>query len=87
MKLITLLILLLIDFVPARSAEIATPLIISLDGDLWAWSDSVKSFKQLTHWGGNRSAVLSPDGKFVAYLSIPTRVMADLKKNGGYGGG
>lgn len=45
-------------------------------GDLWVWSAAGHPLKQLTHYGYNYSPVISPDGKYVVYDSIPQEVVS-----------
>jgi hypothetical protein len=66
-----------------QQAKIA-PLIIEIDGDLVSWDGT--NAKRLTNWGGNSEPILSPDGKYVAYKSLPQFVMDDMRKNGGRSG-
>jgi hypothetical protein len=42
------------------------------EGDLWEWAGPDEPLKQLTNWKYNFAPVVSPDGKYVAYLSVPT---------------
>lgn len=55
--------------VPVRAADATPPLILIINGDLWAWAGPDKPLKQLSNWGYNRTPVISPDGRHVAYLS------------------
>jgi hypothetical protein len=54
---------------PARAADSTAPLILIVDGDLFARTGPDKPLKQLTTWGYNSDPVISPDGKNIAYLS------------------
>ena len=46
-----------LPLISTRAAATTTPLIVVLDGDLWAWSDFNHPLKQLTHWGGKSSSL------------------------------
>jgi hypothetical protein len=54
-----------------------TPLLIlitkggSINGDLWAWDGTGRPLRQLTNYGYNYNPVISPNGRYVAYDSIP----------------
>jgi hypothetical protein len=39
-------------------------------GDIYAWNTASQSLKQLTSWGYNFAPHVSPDGKWLAYLSM-----------------
>jgi hypothetical protein len=39
-------------------------------GDIYAWNGASQSLKQLTSWGYNFAPRVSPDGKWMAYLSM-----------------
>jgi hypothetical protein len=39
-------------------------------GDIYTWNGASQSLKQLTSWGYNFAPRVSPDGKWLAYLSI-----------------
>jgi hypothetical protein len=39
-------------------------------GDIYSWNVATQSLKQLTSWGYNFALRVSPDGKWLAYLSI-----------------
>ncbi|PYE55408.1 TolB family protein [Deinococcus yavapaiensis] len=61
-RLLSLLVLLLL------SAARATPLVVNIDGDFWAWTAG--TWSRLTSWGHNGPPILSPDGRTVAYASV-----------------
>ncbi len=71
---------------PARAADATPPLILIVNGDLWAWTGASNPLKQLTTWGYNSDPVISPNGKYVAYKSLPQFAVDDLKINGGRSG-
>jgi hypothetical protein len=90
MRKYLLLVLVLVSFLvdhnhlaTAQRTKIS-PLIIEINGDLVSWAAT--NSKQLTNWGYNSSPVLSPDGKYIAYKSLPRFVVDDIKKNGGRNG-
>lgn len=69
-----------------RAQQKSAPLILVISGDLWAWNGPGQPLKQLTQWGYNSAPVISPDGKYVAYSSLPAFVVDDIKKQGGRSG-
>jgi hypothetical protein len=69
-----------------RAQQKIPPLILVISGDLWKWDASGQTLKQLTQWGYNSAPVVSPDGKYVAYNSLPAFVVDDIKKQGGRSG-
>ena len=84
----TVVILNVMFLVCAVSAQIQSargegaPILLSFGGDQWAWDATSPSAKQLTRSGINRSAVLSPDGKWLAYKSTAQFVIDLAKKDG-----
>ncbi len=46
-----------------------TPLVFTMNGDLWKWTPGDAQPEQMTHWGYNFRPVISPDGTHVAYKS------------------
>src|SRR5687768_10444848 len=38
------------------------PIILNIEGDLWAWDGADQPMTQLTDWGMNEEPILSPDG-------------------------
>lgn len=70
----------------ASAADATPPLILIVNGDLWAWTGADQPLKQLTTWGYNSDPVISPNGKYVAYKSLPQFAVDDLKINGGRSG-
>lgn len=60
---------------PVQAQQKRAPLLMLIGsnhyGDLWAWSGQNNPLKQLTNWHYNIFPSLSPDGKFVAYDSVP----------------
>ncbi|MEO0561250.1 MAG: hypothetical protein AAF125_04005, partial [Chloroflexota bacterium] len=59
--------------------------ITNIDGDLWEW-DGANTPKQLTSYGWNGLPVQSPDGRQVAYLSVPSVITSDGDAFVGAGG-
>ncbi|MCA9912000.1 MAG: PD40 domain-containing protein, partial [Anaerolineae bacterium] len=45
------------------------PILLNIQGDLWAWTSADQPLQQLTDWGANEAPILSPDGRRAAYLS------------------
>ncbi|MFN8418764.1 MAG: hypothetical protein U0528_05920 [Anaerolineae bacterium] len=67
-------LLLLLNFsatgiVTAARAQVAPPLLMLKDGDLYSWSVEGKALTRLTEYGFHRRPVLSPDGRTVAFNS------------------
>jgi hypothetical protein len=72
----------------AVSAQLAPgPIILTTDGDLWAWNGAGQPLTQLTTWGRNGGPVLSPDGTRAAYRSVSS-IWVDWaqRQTGGSGG-
>jgi hypothetical protein len=44
-------------------------------GDLYAYAPSDNEVFRLTNWGYNRAPTLSPDGKMIAYQSVPENIV------------
>lgn len=63
------------------------PLILNIQGDLWAWAGPSSQLQRRTNWGYNKAPILSPDGKQVAYRSAAQVAVDAVKQVGGYGGG
>ena len=61
----------------------STPLILAIggnsgsqyDADLWEWTGTDQPLQQLTHYGHNGSPIISPNGRYVAFLSLPIPLM------------
>ena len=71
----------------AQSQIPGDPIIMTLEGDLWAWEGSDQPMTRLTDWGHNGPPVLSPDGTRVAYTSFATVFvdwLATISGTGGY---
>lgn len=83
-RLLTLLIIMLGLFIPTSQAQINTPVIINIDGDLWAWDGGIST--QLTDWGFNGDPIISPDGTRVAYVSMAAVFVDWLQTISGAGG-
>lgn len=45
------------------------PIILTFNGDIWAYYELIDQLEQLTFWGYNDPPVLSPDGQWLAYTS------------------
>jgi hypothetical protein len=63
------------------------PLILNIQGDLWAWAGPGAELQRRTNWGYNKAPILSPDGKQIAYKSTAQVAVDAIKRAGGYGGG
>lgn len=63
------------------------PIIMTTDGDLWAWNGAALPLTQLTSWGLNGGPVLSPDGTRVAYTSTSSIFVEWAQRQTGGGGG
>jgi hypothetical protein len=67
---------------PVAEAQQRSPLMLHISsdagsGDLWAWFGADQPPKQLTSGGHNFSPAISPDGKYVAYNSVPKFAQVD----------
>jgi hypothetical protein len=70
------------------SAQSNTPLVLTINGDLWAWNgDPAAPPTSLTTWGYNDPGIVSPNGSRIAYNSLATIVVNALVQSGGQGGG
>jgi dipeptidyl aminopeptidase/acylaminoacyl peptidase len=63
------------------------PLILNIQGDLWAWAGPGTKLQRRTNWGYNKAPVVSPDGKQIAYKSTAQVAVDAIRRVGGYGGG
>jgi hypothetical protein len=88
-RTLTFLFLCLLVALPgAASAQFSAPLIITLNGDFWAWyGDASTPPVSVTQWGYNEPGVLSPDGSRVAYNSLAQIVVDAFARVGPVGGG
>ncbi len=85
--LLTFAICLLV-IIQSASAQSNTPLVLTINGDLWAWNgDPAGAPGSLTTWGYNDPGVISPDGSRIAYNSLATIVVDALARVGGLAGG
>ncbi|MEO8609064.1 MAG: hypothetical protein ABI690_14335 [Chloroflexota bacterium] len=62
------------------------PIILNIQGDLWAWDGADQPMAQLTGWGMNAEPILSPDGTRVAYKSVASIFVDWLQTVEGSGG-
>ena len=70
----------------AVSAQYPQPVILNLDGDLWAWEAKGQPLTQLTDWGHNHNPTISPDGTRIAYTSYASTFVDWLQTVQGAGG-
>jgi hypothetical protein len=88
---IAVLLIVVLCIVPGFNAVSAQPapgpIIMTTDGDLWAWNGAGLPLTQLTGWGRNGGPVLSPDGTRAAYLSVSSIFVDWAQKQTGGGGG
>ncbi len=71
----------------AASAQYPTqPVILNIDGDLWAWEAKGQPLTQLTDWGYNYNPTMSPDGTRIAYSSYASSFVDWLQTVQGAGG-
>ncbi len=71
---------------PVAAQPAPGPIILNIDGDLWAWDGPDQPLEQLTFWGANYRPILSPDGTRVAYTSMPQVARDWLRAAAGAGG-
>ena len=57
------------------------PLYVLIDGDIYSFSDGVP-FRETT-WGYNHAPIVSPDGRYIAYGSLP-KLLVELDATGEY---
>lgn len=76
----------LIALTPVKAQTQPGPIIMKLNGDLWAWNSPEQPLTQLTDWGLNDHPVLSPDGTRAAYTSGASIFMDWLQTVQGAGG-
>jgi Tol biopolymer transport system component len=82
------LVLFLLVAAHGASAQSNTPLILTINGDLWAWSgDAAAPPVSLTTWGYNDPGVISPDGSRIAYNSLASMVVDAFARVGNLFGG
>src|SRR5438067_22514 len=61
----------------SQAAQTTVPLIVSIGGDgyyqneFYAWTGPGKALEDLTHYGWNGSPIISPNNRYIAYLSMP----------------
>lgn len=68
---------------PVRSAETFTsPIVLIKEGDLFSLAGPDQPLVRLTDYGRNSDPVISPDGKYVVYRSVPKFVIDEEKQNG-----
>src|SRR5689334_19844435 len=64
----------------SRAAASSAPLIISVGGEemytneFYAWMGPGIPLKNLTHYGWNGSPIISPNNRYIAYLSMPKQL-------------
>jgi len=67
---------LLLITVPVRGQDAPpTPLVLIIHGDLFGFTAPDQPLKEYTDYGRNSSPVISPDGKSVAYRTVPKFVL------------
>jgi len=76
----------LVGLSPIQAQDTPGPIILNLEGDLWAWGGADQPMIQLTSWGWNESPILSPDGTRVAYISTASIFVEWLETSSGSGG-
>lgn len=70
-------------FTPAQAQAITDPpLILLMDGDLWAYTESLGTLRQLTRWGYNQLPVVAPDNNRIAYASVAEIAIDALRRQG-----
>ncbi len=83
-----LIVCLLLNWnVGASAQQAASPLILNMRGDLWAWAGPGQALQQRTNWGYNKEPVVSPLGNLIAYKSTATVAVNVIKRAGGLAGG
>lgn len=75
-----------VNLTSAQAIFADDPIILTLHGDLWAWSGPDRALTQLTDWGYNREPMLSPDSTRVAYASFASVFVDWLATVPGAGG-
>ena len=77
---LTLALLLLLAALPAAAQADDPPLVILMDGDLWAWTEAAGALSQLTEGAQAAAPRISPDGTRIAYRAISPAGLAALER-------
>jgi hypothetical protein len=85
-SLAALALLALSGLATVQAQRWAGPVVLNLDGDLWAWEGAGQPLTQLTDWGFNGNPLLSPDGTRIAYTSYASIFTDWLQTVRGAGG-
>jgi hypothetical protein len=83
--IVALFLTMIISTASAQPAEL--PLVVVMKGDLYRWYEGDTSLYQLSNWGYNDEASVSPDGSLVAYHSYARVTVEAIQRTGGFGGG
>jgi hypothetical protein len=67
---------------PAQAQNTELPLVLQMDGDIWAYSPGSNTLTQLTTWGYNGLPVASPDSKTIAYSSVAELAIEVVRRFG-----
>src|SRR5688572_24720349 len=70
---------LLVGLIPVQAQSTEAKLFTYSQGDLWTWSANSSAVEQVTEWGYNGGPILAPDGSAIAYLSIATEAVDEIK--------
>jgi hypothetical protein len=73
MRPLLITLMLFIFSAQSRATDNPTPFIYLMEGDLFSYSGG-EPFRE-TNWGHNHEPILSPDGRYIAYGSLPERLV------------
>jgi hypothetical protein len=76
-----LILLFLLCLFSPIAAQNSLPLFILIDGDIYSYTGG-EPFRE-TNWGYNHEPVISPDGRYIAYGSLP-ELLVELDAAGSY---
>jgi hypothetical protein len=80
-RLVYLLLVCLFTLPAQAQSQYDPPLYTLIDGDIYSFSNGVP-FRETT-WGHNHAPIVSPDGHYIAYGSLP-ELLVQLDATGGY---
>lgn len=83
LRLLFLLIILGLLSMPGSAQIPGNKLFAYSNGDLWTWFTG-GSPTQITEWGFNGGPILSPDARYITYLSLSTEGVAEIQSGQGF---
>jgi hypothetical protein len=73
----------LLSLLPASAQIPANKLFAYSNGDIWTWFTGGNP-EQITTWGYNGGPIISPDERYIAYLSIATEAVEEINASQAY---